>query len=201
MDSFKFEGITQLKRCMEYGNGKVFNFHWNFRFDRTLGDKVKEVNLAFCKENIYISGPLGKLKLSWKSLGIKSFTDKGLLIFNNKAKFGTFIGLLRRSIFGVIHGFRKELELRGLGFRGFIGEDGLYLDLGDCHWIVCPIPEEIKVKFQGRYHLLLCSSDYIVLNDFLVKLERLRKVNIYTGMGLRVADKTYRVKVGKVKER
>jgi len=125
----------------------------------------------------------------------------GVRVFPSKGEFGGFLGRLSRIVFGVSEGFREEVELRGLGYRGFVATDGLYLDLGDCHWVVIQVPAAVELRFQGRYHVLLQSYDYCVLRNFLDNLERVSRVNVYTGLGLRVGAKPYRVKIGKIREK
>ncbi len=195
-----FKGSTQLVCCLEYRSSKAARYFWNCRFNKLLGEGLGDVIVRDGGNALYISGPAGVTKSSWKSLGVVR-KESGVIIFEDRKKFGTFVGLLRRMIFGVLYGFREELELRGLGYRGFVGKDGLYLDLGDCHWIICSIPEELDVRFQSRYHLLIKSCNYRILKDFLEKLQKLRRVNVYTGMGLRIGDMQYRIKVGKVKDK
>lgn len=200
MDRKTFRGFTQFVCCMDYRFSEAKGYFWNCRFDKFLGDGLVGIDVKDIGDTLYISGPVGVTKLSWKNFGVVR-KENGLIIFNDRKKFGTFIGLLRRMIFGVLYGFREELELRGLGYRGFVGTDGLYLDLGDCHWIVCSIPHELDIRFQSRYHLLIKSCNYQVLRDFLEKVQKLRSVNVYTGMGLRIGDAGYRIKVGKVKDK
>jgi ribosomal protein L6P/L9E len=173
---------------------------WNYRLSRALDSDVgllKVYSSAYC---FHVSGPIGENQVWFNACEI-IHVNKDLFAFGSKKAFGSFIGLLYSAMFGVLYGFRAELELRGLGYRGFVGNGCLFLDVGDCHWIVCPIPYKLEVRFQSRYHILFKSCDYGVLKLFLDRLQRLKSVNIYTGMGLRVDNAVYRVKVGKVKDR
>jgi len=138
---------------------------------------------------------------TFKNLNLLFIKQSDLIFFSSKKFLIRFVNIIKQVIFGIVFGFRGEIELRGLGFRGFINNNSnLFLDLGGGHWVFCPKVKGLSIKFFGNYHILIKSLDLLILKNFMFLLESLYFVNVYTGMGLRNSDSLYRVKIGKVRE-
>jgi len=104
-------------------------------------------------------------------------------------------------IIGVSEGFKKELEVIGVGFRATTQGQMLDLSLGYSHPIVMNIPSEIKVSAdtqKGKAPVITLESyDKQLLGQVAAKIRSLRKPEPYKGKGVRFVGEEIRRKAGK----
>ena len=104
-------------------------------------------------------------------------------------------------VIGVSEGFRKELELVGVGYR--VSNNGQILDLslGYTHSILMELPKEIKVETKMERNknplILLESCDKQLLGQVCAKIRSFRKPEPYKGKGVRFVGEQVRRKSGK----
>lgn len=119
----------------------------------------------------------------------------------HRAKHGLYRALLNNMIIGVSEGYKKELEIVGVGFRATAIGQSLELSLGYSHPFVFEIPNEIKVSAdtqKGKAPIVtLESHDKQLLGQVAAKIRSLRKPEPYKGKGVRFLGEEVRRKAGK----
>ena len=139
---------------------------------------------------------------------MKVSVDNGLLIVErpndekeNRAMHGLYRSLLNNMAIGVSEGFRKELELVGVGYRVSNNGQVLELSLGYTHSIFLQLPDEIKVETKMERNknplIILESCDKQLLGQVCAKIRSFRKPEPYKGKGIKFVGEQLRRKSGK----
>lgn len=119
----------------------------------------------------------------------------------NRSLHGLYRSLLNNMVIGVSEGFRKELELVGVGYRVSNNGQVLELSLGFTHSIFLELPEEIKVETKMERNknplIILESCDKQLLGQVCAKIRSFRKPEPYKGKGVRFVGEQIRRKSGK----
>lgn len=120
---------------------------------------------------------------------------------DNKALHGLYRSLINNMITGVTEGFKKQLELVGVGYRASNNGQKLDLSLGFSHNIVIELPVEIKVETlteKGKNPIITLSShDNQLLGMIVAKIRSYRKPEPYKGKGIKFVGEIIRRKAGK----
>ena len=119
----------------------------------------------------------------------------------NRAMHGLYRSLINNMVVGVSEGYKKELELVGVGYR--VTNTGNLLDfsLGYTHNIYMQLPPEIKVETKSERNknplVILESADKQLIGQVCAKIRSFRKVEPYKGKGIRFVGEVVRRKSGK----
>jgi large subunit ribosomal protein L6 len=120
---------------------------------------------------------------------------------DHRAKHGLYRALLQNMCVGVSEGYKKELEVIGVGYRATATGQQLELALGYSHPIVIEVPQEIKVSAdtqKGKAPVVTIESyDKQLLGQVAAKIRSLRKPEPYKGKGIRFVGEDIRRKAGK----
>ncbi|UTW63281.1 50S ribosomal protein L6 [bacterium SCSIO 12741] len=120
---------------------------------------------------------------------------------DSRARHGLFRALINNMIIGVTQGYKKELEMIGVGYRATAKGQELELVVGFSHNVLIQLPEEVKVAAQterGKNPLIqLESHDKQLLGMVASKIRSLRKPEPYKGKGIRYVGEYIRRKAGK----
>ena len=119
----------------------------------------------------------------------------------HRAMHGLYRSLIANLVKGVTEGYKKELELVGVGFKAANTGNILDLALGYSHNIIFEIPKELTVtttteKGQNP-KIFLESADKQLIGQVAAKIRGLRKPEPYKGKGVRYSDEVVRRKAGK----
>ncbi|WP_185881717.1 50S ribosomal protein L6 [Blattabacterium cuenoti] len=167
----------------------------------------ENVNLKIIGNKIIIKGKLGVLSQEISDK-IKLTVQENKLHLNriqedkkSKSLHGLYRVLIYNMIKGVSKGFKKELELVGIGYRASFHEQILELNLGYSHNIMIQIPKEIYIETKtekGKNPILILKShDKQLLGLIAAKIRSLRKPEPYKGKGVRYLKEEIRRKAGK----
>lgn len=119
----------------------------------------------------------------------------------HRAMHGLYRSLIANLVKGVTEGYKKELELVGVGFKAANQGNLLDLALGYSHNIIFEIPKELKVSTtteKGQNpKIFLEGSDKQLIGAVAAKLRSLRKPEPYKGKGVKYSDEIVRRKAGK----
>lgn len=119
----------------------------------------------------------------------------------HRAKHGLYRALLQNMVIGVSEGYKKELEVIGVGYRATATGQQLELSLGYSHAIILEVPSEIKVSAdtqKGKAPVVTLESyDKQLLGQVAAKIRSLRKPEPYKGKGIRFMGEEIRRKAGK----
>jgi large subunit ribosomal protein L6 len=119
----------------------------------------------------------------------------------HRAKHGLYRALVNNMVIGVSQGYKKELEVIGVGFRANARGQQLDLSLGYSHNIILEFPKEIKVTTlseKGKAPIVTLESiDKQLVGQAAAKVRSLRKPEPYKGKGIKYLGEELRRKAGK----
>ncbi len=166
------------------------------------------VTVTVDKNNVVtVKGPKGELKetldrditvdIQADAVELKRPTDQ----IRHRAMHGLYRSLIGNMVAGVTEGFKKELELVGVGYKASNTGNLLDLSLGYSHNIVLEIPKELKVataQEKGKNPIITLESvDKQLLGAVSAKIRSLRKPEPYKGKGVKFVGEVLRRKAGK----
>ena len=119
----------------------------------------------------------------------------------HRAQHGLFRALIHNMVVGVSEGYKKEMELVGVGYRASATGQVLELSLGFSHAIYIKLPPEVKVEAKSERNknplIILESDDKQLLGQVCAKIRSLRKPEPYKGKGIKFVGEVLRRKSGK----
>ncbi|MDR0232352.1 MAG: 50S ribosomal protein L6 [Dysgonamonadaceae bacterium] len=160
------------------------------------------------KDNIVtVKGPKGELS-QYVDPAIKIEVNDGSLTVlrpddekQNRAFHGLYRALINNMVIGVSEGYKKELELVGVGYRVTNTDNLLDFSLGYTHNIYMMLPPEIKVETKSERNknplVILESADKQLIGQVCAKIRSFRKIEPYKGKGIRFVGEVVRRKSGK----
>ena len=119
----------------------------------------------------------------------------------HRSKHGLYRALVNNMVIGVSQGYKKELEVIGVGYRANARGQQLDLSLGYSHNIILEFPKEIKVTTvseKGKAPIVTLESiDKQLVGQAAAKVRSLRKPEPYKGKGIKYLGEELRRKAGK----
>ncbi len=157
-----------------------------------------------CKNHVVtVKGPKGTLTQEIKP-GVELRVEDGeihVVLAEGVENFGKFHGLYRSLIanlvIGVTEGFKKELQMIGVGYRAAVQGKLLDLQIGISHPLKMTIPEGIKVTIEKMTAITIEGIDKHQVGQFAAAIREHRKPEPYKGKGIRYVDEFVRKKAGK----
>lgn len=153
--------------------------------------------------HVTVEGPKGKLEWDLPA-GITLEQEDGTVTVKRaseqrtqRALHGTSRSLISNMIQGVSEGFKKDLEIQGVGFRAAVKGKALDLSLGKSHPILHPIPDELKVTVNENTKITVEGIDKQVVGQFAAEVRNYYPPEPYKGKGVRYTDEYVRRKAGK----
>jgi large subunit ribosomal protein L6 len=166
------------------------------------------VTVTVTKDNVLVvKGPKGELKqevdrditleVKDNEVNISRPTDQ----IRHRALHGLYRSLVFNMVKGVTEGFKKNLELVGVGFKASNQGNVLDLSLGYSHNIIFEVPKELSVKTAQEKgdnpKIFLEGIDKQLIGQVAAKLRSLRKPEPYKGKGVKYVGEAIRRKAGK----
>ena len=116
----------------------------------------------------------------------------------NRAMHGLVRSLVNNMVTGVTEGFKKELEIVGVGYRAEAqGANGLRLNLGFSHPVSVSAPEGISFEVPAPTQVIISGIDKEVVGQVAADIRSIRKPEPYKGKGVRYAGERVMRKAGK----
>lgn len=119
----------------------------------------------------------------------------------HKSLHGLYRSLISNMVVGVTEGYKKQLELVGVGYKASVSNNILELNLGYSHNIYLAVPTEVKTTAEmakGKNPIVtLESTDKELIGQVAAKIRSLRKIEPYKGKGVRFVGEDIRRKAGK----
>lgn len=166
-----------------------------------------KVEVSIKDDVITVKGPKGELtqKLN-PALSIK--VEDGHILVERpnderemRAQHGLYRSLIHNMVVGVSEGYKKELELVGVGYRATATGQVLELALGYSHAIYLRLPAEVKVEAKTERNknplITLESCDKQLIGQICAKIRTFRKPEPYKGKGIKFVGEQLRRKAGK----
>ena len=163
----------------------------------------KGVIIKVLDSAVEVQGPKGKLKQAVPA-GI-NFSVAGdqlvAQIANDDPAFGKFHGLARslvaNAVTGVTDGFKRELDIVGVGYRAEIKGKQVIFALGYSHAVVFDVPAGIDVAIDKQTHITVTGVDRQLVGQVAANIRRLRKPDPYKQKGVRYTGEVLKKKAGK----
>ena len=162
------------------------------------------VDVAIDGRTISVKGPKGQLdreipgditmSLEGETLTVARANDEN----KTKALHGLARSLVNNMVIGVTEGFKKELEIVGVGYRAEAqGPNGLRLNLGFSHTVDVKAPEGITFEVPQQTQVVVSGIDKEVVGQVAANIRSIRKPEPYKGKGVRYAGERVLRKAGK----
>jgi large subunit ribosomal protein L6 len=168
----------------------------------------KGVTVSISDTNVVsVKGPLGELTqavdkdLKVEVLGNELILSRPSESKNHKSIHGLYRALIHNMVVGVSEGYKKELELVGVGYRAEAKGQNLEMSLGFSHEVIIQLPNEVKVetKTERRANpiITLTCIDKQLIGHVAAKIRSLRPPEPYKGKGIKFVGEQLRRKAGK----
>jgi large subunit ribosomal protein L6 len=172
-----------------------------------IGKKIieipKGVTVTIDGSIVKIKGPKGelqraihpnmKLELKDSNLEVKRPDDQK----TNKALHGLTRALVQNMIIGVTSGYKKVLDIVGVGYRVELKGTNLLLNMGYSHPIYFMPPAEIKIETPTQTQIVISGIDKQLVGQVAAKLRSIRKPEPYKGKGIKYSGEQILRKAGK----
>ena len=163
----------------------------------------KGVTVKIADGAVEVKGPKGQMRQAFPvtitfeqqdgHLVAKTATDDPLL--------GKFHGLARslvqNAVVGVTEGYKKELDIVGVGYRAELKGKQVIFALGYAHAVVFDIPAGIDVAIDKQTHITVTGVDRQLVGQVAANIRRLRKPDPYKQKGVRYTGEQLKKKAGK----
>jgi len=152
---------------------------------------------------VEVQGPKGKLRQPLPD-GI-GFSVEGdhlqATTLREDPELGKFHGLARslvaNAVLGVTEGFKKELDIVGVGYRAELKGKQVHFALGYSHPVVFDVPQGIDVTVDKQTHITVTGIDRQAVGQVAANIRRLRKPDPYKQKGVRYTGEVLKKKAGK----
>ena len=154
-------------------------------------------------DRVIAEGPKGKVsqvvfaecpvKIEDGTIKVSRIDDSGPI----RAKHGLSRALLANAVNGATEGFKKQLEVVGVGYRGDVKGNEIHFALGYSHPVIFPIPKGIEVEIDKKNVITVEGADRQQVGQVAAEIRRLRPPDPYKAKGIRYSDEVIRRKVGK----
>ena len=173
-----------------------------------IGNKViqvpADVTVSVSPENyVVVKGPKGELEyqfnqilditLNGAELSVKRPNDE---MFSKKIH-GTTRALINNMIIGVSQGFKKELEIKGVGYRAQLQGNKVVLSMGFSHPVELVVPAGVKAEIPKNTQVIISGADKQAVGEFAAKIRSVKKPEPYLGKGIRYVGEYVPRKAGK----
>jgi len=115
----------------------------------------------------------------------------------SRAQHGTARALLANMIEGVTNGYKKTLEIQGVGYKAEAKGKNLVLSVGYANQITLSVPTGVAMQLEGVNKIHLSGPDKQAVGQFASDIRDVRKPEPYKGKGIRYEGETVKIKPGK----
>jgi large subunit ribosomal protein L6 len=154
---------------------------------------------------VRVEGPKGKLELNvHPSITVKLDGDKKEVVVTrpddekpSKALHGLTRSLIANMVEGVTQGYRKALEIQGVGYKAEQRGKKLVLSVGYANPVALDIPGNVTVALEGANKVVVTGADKQAVGEFAARVRKVRKPEPYKGKGIRYEGEQVKIKPGK----
>ena len=170
-----------------------------------IGNKIipvpSGVKVAIKDGIVDVQGPKGKMAVKLPR-GITFEQKDSTLIAKrdteeHRALHGLARALVANAVTGVTAGFKKELDIVGVGYRAEVKGKNVVLALGYSHPVEFPIPEGIQIAVEKQTHMTVSGADKNQVGQVAANLRALRPPDPYKQKGIRITGERLKKKAGK----
>jgi large subunit ribosomal protein L6 len=162
------------------------------------------VDVTFEAGEVLVTGPKGQLRQRILADAVDVSLNDGKVVVARKgdakahrSAHGLTRTLIANMVHGVSKGFRKSLEISGVGYRVAKSGERLNLSLGYSHPVVYEAPKGVALTVEGQNKIHVDGIDKQAVGQVAAEIRRLRKPEPYKGKGIRYEGERIRKKLGK----
>jgi large subunit ribosomal protein L6 len=159
------------------------------------------VKIAMASDKIDVQGPKGKLSVAIPR-GISFEQKDGVLNVKresdeHRAVHGLARALVANAVHGVTLGFKKEMDIIGVGYRAELKGKAVAFALGKSHPVEFKVPEGIQIAVDKQTHLVISGADKGQVGQVAADIRSLRPPDPYKQKGIRITGERLKKKAGK----
>ena len=166
---------------------------------------VSGVKVAVADHLVKVEGPKGKLELNvHPAITVKYDDGKKEFVVTRpddekptKALHGLVRSLLNNMVIGVSQGYKKSLEIQGVGYKVEQKGKNLVFSVGYANTIPLAIPGGLTIQLEGPTKVHISGPDKQLVGQFASDIRRIRKPEPYKGKGIRYEGEVIKIKPGK----
>ncbi|QVK21435.1 50S ribosomal protein L6 [Mycoplasmatota bacterium] len=161
------------------------------------------VTVTIDGQTVTVKGPKGELTREFhKDMKITQEDNSIVVARPSDSKFhktfhGTTRSLLNGMVIGVSEGYKKELVIKGVGYRAQLQGTKLVLSAGYSHPVEMEIPKGITLEVPKPLSIIVLGINKELVGEFAANIRAVRKPEPYLGKGIRYVDEYVRRKEGK----
>ena len=161
------------------------------------------VDVKIQGSSVVVKGPKGELKGSFDQSISVGESDGSLIVqrASEESQIKAFHGLTRsliaNMVTGVHEGFKKSLELVGVGYRVQQSGKGITLNVMLSHSVTIQPQDDVTLQVEDNNKITVSGADKQAVGQLAAEIRQVRPPNIYTGKGIRYAGEQVRLKPGK----
>ena len=161
----------------------------------------KEVKVQLGPSAVDVQGPKGKLTVRLPH-GVQLEQKDGILNVKRqsdeyKARHGMIRALVANAVTGVSTGFKKDMDIVGVGYRAELKGKTVVFSLGYSHPIEFAIPEGIQIAVEKNTHLVVSGANKAQVGQVAADIRGLRPPDPYKQKGIRITGEPLKKKAGK----
>jgi len=163
----------------------------------------KGVTVKVADGALDVQGPKGKMRQGTPP-GITFAVSDGVLqasLASENPELGKYHGLARslaaNAVLGVTEGFKKELDIVGVGYRAEVKGKQVIFALGYSHAVVYDVPPSIDIVIDKQTHITVTGVDRQLVGQVAANIRRLREPDPYKQKGVRYTGEVLKKKAGK----
>lgn len=153
---------------------------------------------------VKVKGPKGELTQAFDSR-VVGIEVKGTEVCisrkgeerEHRSKQGLVRALLNNMVAGCAGGFKRELDINGVGYQAKVAGQKLTIQIGFCHPIEMMMPTGIKVEATTPTHLVISGADRQMVGQVAANIRSVRPPEPYNAKGIKYSDEVIRRKAGK----
>ena len=164
---------------------------------------VGKAKITLKDQHVSVEGPKGKLELDVHPLIKVTQADGNLIVARpddekqSKALHGLTRALLANMVEGVTNGYKKSLEVQGVGYKAELRGKSLVLSVGYANQITLQVPAGVTATLEGTNKIHVTGPDKQQVGQFASEIRGVRKPEPYKGKGIRYEGEVVKIKPGK----
>ncbi len=161
------------------------------------------VTITVENNQVTVKGPKGELSLEIRENITVQVEDSAVVVTRaneektTKAMHGTTNANIKNMIEGVTHGFKKGLEIIGVGYRFTMKGNTLVINAGYSHPVELEVPAGLTVEAISNTEISVSGIDKVKVGEFAANIRKVRQPEPYKGKGIRYKDEHVQRKEGK----
>ena len=164
-----------------------------------------KVKVTVSNGKVSVDGPEGKLSQTFRNEAKITYKDgdKQIVVERSsdapfaRAYHGTTRALIANMVNGADRGFRRNLDIIGVGYNAKVQGKKVVLQIGFCHPVEVPIPDGLQVETPKPIRIEIKGADKQVVGEFAAAIRRIRPPEPYKGKGIRYENEHVIRKAGK----